>query len=134
MIVRIWIGFVIVFFAYSLLIYFQADDGNLEGKPDAVVLDGWHTWQSKNCQACHQLYGLGGYMGPDLTNIASAPGKGQVYMDVFIRKGTAKMPDFHLNDSEISHLVRFLVWVDKSGKSRVPGGAVNWSGSYSLDH
>lgn len=134
MVIRIWIVFVIAFFVYSWVIYVYADKKNLEGKPDEVVLEGWHTWQSKNCQACHQLYGLGGYMGPDLTNIASAQGKGALYMEAFIRKGTGRMPDFHLNDSEINHLIRFLTWVDKSGKSRVPGSAVEWSGTYSIEH
>jgi nitric oxide reductase subunit C len=134
MIVRIWIVFVVLFFCYSALIYLKADDKNLEGKPDELVMAGWHTWQSKNCQACHQLYGLGGYMGPDLTNTISDPLKGPLYMEAFIRKGTNKMPDFHLNDSEVSHLIRFLSWVDKSGRSRVGEASVNWSGTYTIEH
>jgi nitric oxide reductase subunit C len=134
MIIRIWIAFVVVFFVYSALIYVRADDRNLEGAPDPTVTAGWHTWQSRNCQACHQLYGLGGYMGPDLTNIVSDPVKGPLYAEAFIRKGTTRMPDFHLNDSEVSHLVHFLAWVDKSGRSRVSRESVNWSGSYTIEH
>ena len=134
MIVRIWVLFVIVFLGYSFTVYRYADANNTEGVPDRFISDGWSIWQSKNCQSCHQLYGLGGYLGPDLTNVASAPGKGPFYIDAFIRKGTAKMPDFHLNDTEIDHVKRFLTWIDKSGKSTVPQNQVHWSGTYNLDH
>ena len=54
------------------------------------VTSGWETWQNKNCQSCHQLYGLGGYMGPDLTNVASDSTKGHAYMKTVIKYGTGK--------------------------------------------
>lgn len=65
-------------------------------------------FQNKNCIACHQLYGLGGFMGPDLTYICFEPGKGKEYARAFIVNGTARMPDFNLTDKEASYLIAFL--------------------------
>jgi len=73
-------------------------------------------------------------LGPDLTNVASNPVKGKVYAAAFIKHGTTRMPDFHLNDTEVSEVVAFLEWVDRSGSSRVPAEAVNWAGSYRIEH
>ncbi len=36
---------------------------------------GEDIWLKNNCNSCHQLYGLGGYLGPDLTNVYSVNGK-----------------------------------------------------------
>lgn len=91
-------------------------------------------WQSKNCQACHQLYGLGGYMGPDLTNIISDSIKGPAYASAFIQSGTAKMPKFNLSAAEVNELLAFLTWVDQSGQSRVPADKVTPLGNYKLDN
>ncbi|MBK5284127.1 MAG: cytochrome c [Bacteroidia bacterium] len=73
-------------------------------------------WQLKNCSACHQLYGLGGYMGPDLTNVISANGKGELFAEALIRNGTNVMPNYHLSNNEVNSLVAFLKYVDASGK------------------
>ena len=70
-------------------------------------------------------------MGPDLTNIASDPTKGSdAYMKAFMMNGTGKMPNLHLTEEEMTSLVSFLRWVDKSGKSRVAKESVHWTGTY----
>ena len=133
--VRLWIALFTAFLIYTCLVYYYSDKGNIkESIPDRQVLAGWKTWQAKNCQTCHQFYGLGGYLGPDLTNVASDPAKSEMYLSTFIKYGTGKMPNFHLNDSEVNNLVAFLKWVDKSGKSRVPKEKVTWSGNYNLEN
>lgn len=88
-------------------------------------------FQEHNCTACHQLYGLGGYMGPDLTNVISAPGKGPQYAKAFIQGGTQKMPNFHLTEEEINSLVAYLTYVDKAGVSPVLEFDVNVDGTVS---
>ena len=93
------------------------------------VRHGKMLWQEKNCSACHQLYGLGGFMGPDLTNIISAPGKGEIYAEAFIRVGTKAMPNFHFNDNEVKALVVFLKYVDASGKFPVKDFSVTYYGT-----
>ncbi|MBW7912157.1 MAG: cytochrome c [Taibaiella sp.] len=98
-----------------------------------AVTEGWNLWQQNNCQSCHQLYGLGGYMGPDLTNIARDSTKGKPYMYTFIKHGTGRMPAFNMTDDEVYRIIDFLEWVDKSGVSQVPAEAVHWSGTYIID-
>lgn len=75
------------------------------------------VWQKNNCQSCHQLYGLGGYLGPDLTNIFSNPLKGEELIRAMLKYGVQQMPASNLNEEDISSLVEFLKSVDASGKS-----------------
>lgn len=84
-------------------------------EPDPAVLKGKMIWQEKNCTACHQLYGLGGFWGPDLTNVYSARGKGPQYIRAFVQSGTVTMPAFILSESELDCLVAFLRDVDATG-------------------
>jgi nitric oxide reductase subunit C len=122
----------LTYFAYSYFVYSHCDKKNTP-LPDSSVLAGWKIWQKKNCQGCHQIYGLGGYMGPDLTNITSNPVKGPIYSRAFIQSGTAKMPNFKLTNAEVTAVVQFLAWVDKSGQSSIPAGKVEWNGNYNLE-
>jgi len=73
------------------------------------------VWQKYNCNACHQVYGLGGFLGPDITNVSSI--RGENYIKIFLRSGTKIMPNFHLSEEEISELVAFLNAIDKTGNS-----------------
>ena len=133
--IKSWIALFIAFVVYTGLVYnYSAKGGAESGLPTKQVLAGWNVWQAKNCHTCHQVYGLGGYLGPDLTNVASDPVKTDQYLKTFIKYGTGKMPNFNLDDSDVNNLVAFLKWVDKSGKSRVPGEKVTWTGNYNLDN
>lgn len=87
------------------------------GAEDRMALEGQLVWQKNNCQTCHQLYGLGGYLGPDLTNIISTPGKGEPYVQAMLKAGTKLMPAYHLSDVETQQILAFLKSVDKTGKS-----------------
>ncbi|NDK55790.1 c-type cytochrome [Pontibacter fetidus] len=82
-----------------------------------LALQGKHIWQKQNCGACHQFYGLGGYIGPDVTNVISAKGKGETYVRAILTHGTATMPNFNLTLKDIDALVAFLQEADKTGKS-----------------
>ena len=93
------------------------------------VKAGMALYQQNNCVACHQVYGLGGYMGPDLTNVVSAPDKGAEYASMLIKYGTAKMPNFEFTDSEIDDLVEFLKYVDSTGTYPPKNAEIKWYGS-----
>ena len=104
------------FFIYTGFVYTIGTGKNNSVALTEEVKHGKMLWQEKNCSACHQLYGLGGYMGPDLTNVISAQGKGEFYAEVILRSGTQVMPNFHFNNDEVKSLIAFLKYVDASGK------------------
>ena len=101
----------IAFIAYSSFLYF-----NLPYKSVSVTdaqYRGKLLWQKYNCTACHQVYGLGGYLGPDLTNVYSL--RGPNFIEAILQKGTTVMPNFNLKENEISDLKAYLKNMDASG-------------------
>ncbi|NVO20981.1 MAG: cytochrome c [Bacteroidetes bacterium] len=124
------------FFIYSIVIYTTgtAIDKGVKWRNESSK-KGKLIFQRKNCIACHQIYGLGGFMGPDLTNVVSAEGKGPAYIRIFLQNGSERMPNFHLSATEVDDLIAFLVYTDKTGVSPVKrftinyDGTVNWKGN-----
>lgn len=118
-----------LFSSYSVMVYTQGT----EKQPNSNAFRrGQLVWQNNNCQSCHQLYGLGGHKGPDLTNLMSEPHKGDAYARAIILSGTAEMPPFTFEGEELEELITFLREVDKSGRSQVPAEMVDRFGNYSL--
>ncbi len=101
------------FFSYSFSLYLlppvKATSVN------TATIDGKSLWQQYNCTACHQVYGLGGFLGPDLTNTYSI--KGPDYIKAFLQSGTVTMPNFHFNEKELNAILAYLQNIDASGKA-----------------
>ena len=85
------------------------------GKLSPKAMQGQRLWQENNCAACHQFYGLGGYLGPDLTNLASTPGKDTAYIKAMLKSGIGARPTFDFDPSQEDALVAFLREVDRTG-------------------
>lgn len=101
-----------LFLGYSVYLYFIPMD---RVKPDDVIVKGKKVWLKYNCNSCHQIYGLGGYLGPDLTNLMSRADSN--YLKALVLSGTQVMPKFKLNEHELSNLIHFLICVDSTGSS-----------------
>ncbi|MFN8155221.1 MAG: cytochrome c [Bacteroidia bacterium] len=115
----------VFFLVYSVTLYTSG-----EGREPAIA-EGRLVWQKYNCQACHQLYGLGGYLGPDLTHIGSAPGKGEAYIRALVQAGTKQMPSYPMRESELKAIVGFLKSIDATGDGRIGGFQLHWNGMIS---
>lgn len=76
-------------------------------------LAGRRVWLANNCQACHQLYGFGGFLGPDLTNAAGRLEKVQLVDRLALGEG--QMPKFDLPQNEIDALWQFLSAMNETG-------------------
>lgn len=79
------------------------------------AIEGENIWLQNNCSSCHQMYGLGGYLGPDLTNVYSADGKGESYIKSMLNSGIKSMPVFNFTDDEKDKIVQFFKEVDQTG-------------------
>jgi len=103
-----------VFAIYNGVVY----NSHKKGKPiklSETAVKGEVLWQKNNCWSCHQIYGLGGYLGPDLTNIYSTPNKGGDYIKAFLNSGIKAMPKFNFTEDEKNQIVAFLQQVDSTG-------------------
>lgn len=115
------------FIPYSLYVYTQGTAAPDAARVTAEIRHGQQLFQQHNCVACHQFYGLGGYMGPDLTNVIST--KGTAYARAFMMAGTQRMPNFNLEETELDALVAYLEFVDESGKFPLVDYRVDWYGT-----
>ncbi|WP_461491435.1 c-type cytochrome [Pontibacter sp. HJ8] len=103
------------FLAFSGYVYVAEVPAVPVGANQELAVQGKQLWQQHNCSSCHQLYGLGDYLGPDLTNVVSD--KGIPYAKAIMQGGTGTMPDFKLSDQEITALLAFLEHADHTGKA-----------------
>ena len=117
----------VLFVVYTANVYTSGTDAPHVEPMSEQGHHGKQLFQKHNCVACHQFYGLGGYMGPDLTNVIS--NRGPAYARAFIASGTRAMPDFGLNDEELDALVAFLEFVDQTGRYPAENYDVTWFGT-----
>lgn len=115
----------LIFIIYSFVVYTKGTESNISNSliDQSSIKKGKLLFQKHNCIACHQLYGLGGYLGPELTNAWSDQNRGEVYMKAFLQKGTIRMPNFNLKEEEINSILSFLHYVDSSAvtyKTKIP--------------
>lgn len=125
--IGLYFSLLAVFSCYTLFVY-KLPVNNDEVNADEVM-KGKMIWQKKNCLACHQIYGLGGFLGPDLTNIYSNKEKGPLYITAFVKAGTPSMPSFDLKEDEMQSLLAFLQHVSASGKSDPKTFKINSNGT-----
>ena len=98
-----------------------------------IVGEGRLVWQKYNCHTCHQLYGLGGYLGPDLTNIYSRSSGNEHYIRGIIKVGVKQMPAFKISEDEMKALLQFLKNVDQSVTSNPQDYQPEILGTFSLE-
>lgn len=87
------------------------------------VVRGKKMWQHRNCQDCHTLLGIGGYLAPELTKEASLRDPG--FLTAWLKdpqslKPGTTMPNQRLAEAEILDLIAFLTWVSKIDTNNWP--------------
>ena len=96
----------------SFLAY--TDRGTRPSEPSTEARQGRRVWLSHNCSACHQVYGLGGFLGPDLTNVWSR--RGPAHVRRVLRDGWQDMPKLNLREDEVESLERYFEYLDSTGE------------------
>jgi mono/diheme cytochrome c family protein len=108
-----------VYFGVSVVAWSNQPQRELDDSLDDDERAGLAIWREKNCQVCHQLYGFGGFLGPDLTNVV-VEGRSDQEFGTLLSQGYKKMPAFDLDEDQQHHLLSFLRAVDRSGRSLPP--------------
>jgi nitric oxide reductase subunit C len=100
---------------YSGLVFTRGTENpvTLDEQEQVLAGKGKLLFQQYNCIACHQLFGLGGFLGPDLTNAYSDPRRGTLYIRALLESGGNRMPDFHFTPEETDALIAYLKYVDQ---------------------
>ena len=114
--VAIFISLFIVFAIYSIVVYTKGTYKYISYSftEQEQINKGKEIFQKNNCISCHQLYGLGGYLGPELTTAWSDKHRGEAYMKAFLMAGGSRMPNYNFNENEINSLLSYLRYVDST--------------------
>jgi len=107
----VFLVLLVTFLGYSTTLYFTQTEQL--AYPNTLAQKGKMLWQQKNCVSCHQLYGLGGHLGPDLTNVYSI--RSEAYITSFLQSGTQVMPNYHLSLEEIQAFIEFFKYTNTTG-------------------
>ena len=75
------------------------------------AVEGRRLFHQNSCQVCHQLWGQGGFLGPDLTNAGSRVD--ETRLSSLLTVGSGQMPAMHFTDAEIAAMRAFLVEIDR---------------------
>ncbi len=107
------------FVIQSCLVYFDASAAPVLS---SAALQGRRIWHENNCQSCHQFYGFGGFLGPDLTNVTErlTPGR----LDDLLTVGSAQMPAFDMSPQEIEAINVFLTGMNETGRGQARFGGI----------
>ncbi|HWC53198.1 MAG TPA: cytochrome c [Chitinophagaceae bacterium] len=114
--ILIFLVLFISYAVYSAVVYTRGTKSNIKltNTEREQVDRGKSLFQQYNCTSCHQLYGLGGYLGPELTTAYSDTYRGPLYMKAFLQNGGVRMPNFHFSEKDIDALIGFLKYVDET--------------------
>ena len=107
----VFLSLLLAFLSYSTALYLT-EPQQLQ-PPNEAAQKGRILWQQKNCISCHQLYGLGGHLGPDLTNVFAK--RSEAYIEAFLQSGTQVMPDYNLTKEEIELFIEFFKYTNTTG-------------------
>jgi nitric oxide reductase subunit C len=111
--VRVYLVLVACFFLQTAFVYFDVPRRGQGQEFTAEAKEGMRLWRQNNCQACHQLYGYGGFLGPDLTNLVSR--RPLEDLTTILTVGRKQMPAFHFDEEQREALVAFLREMDQTG-------------------
>jgi len=101
-----------VYFIVFLFLSGNSEFDNSTNKVSHDVILGRKIWLKNGCVSCHSIYGLGGFLGPDLTEVSGR--RDGEYIRQMILNGGDKMPAFHFHEGEINSLLSFFQYMFSS--------------------
>ena len=115
----LFVALLFSYLGYSFIVYTRGTETSVTLSEAAKA--GRAIYQQYNCASCHQVYGLGGYLGPELTTAWSDPARGEAYIRAFLQGGGRRMPNFKFNGQQVDALVEYLKHIDATAVKIKPG-------------
>lgn len=112
---------VVLVLSFAVQAYLVYTDEPSAVKLTGPALDGAQRWHRYNCQSCHQLYGFGGFLGPDLTNVAArydAAGLSR-RLSFVLEQGSGQMPSFDVGRTDLLAFAAFFRTMDRTGNGEL---------------
>ncbi|MFV2008019.1 MAG: cytochrome c [Longimicrobiales bacterium] len=103
---------VAAFVVQTVLVY--SDERQDPLSADAMA--GRELWHANACQVCHQIYGQGGPLGPDLTNAASRVDDAR--LGLLLKEGSGQMPALGFTDEQVAQMAAYLEALDRPDLGR----------------
>ncbi len=101
------------FFLQTGFVYLNYPSDGVGPKLSPLAKSGLAIWRENNCQACHQIYGYGGFLGPDLTNLMDRrPDEDWEYI---LTRGRKQMPAFDFDEEQREELIALLTEISTTG-------------------
>lgn len=107
------------FFVQAALVWTNAGD-----RPGSTVAlssnarEGQTIFRSHGCQSCHALFGMGGFLGPDLTNAARRVPPAR--FAELLQDGSGPMPAYHLDGLQRAAVFAYLEAINATGQGTPP--------------
>lgn len=100
-------------FAFQTALVYSDERGD---PLDDVARRGRTLWHEHGCQVCHQLYGQGGFLGPDLTNAFGRVDT--LRFRTLLTLGSGQMPAFQFTETQVTAMRAFLEALDRPDLGR----------------
>lgn len=115
----VFISLFVLYLCYSFLVYTKGTERQqaFSFSEQKQISKGKELFQKYNCSSCHQIYGLGGFLGTELTTAWSDKHRGEAYIKGLLKAGGNRMPDFHFKDEEINAIAAYLKYVDSTAST-----------------
>jgi nitric oxide reductase subunit C len=78
---------------------------------------GLAVWRHHNCQVCHQIFGFGGFLGPDLTNFVDNKKSDGEFTSI-LTYGLGRMPALNLTSADQRAVLAYLRRINWTGRSQ----------------
>ncbi len=108
---------IVCYILISIVSYTDYPRRSAEAPLSPLERRGQAVWRSNGCQVCHQIYGYGGFLGPDLTNRVTGDTPDDEITTI-VTSGQGRMPAFDLAPDETDALLAYLRKMNRSGRSQ----------------
>lgn len=111
--IRVALSLVCCYAVYTVFIYTTATEIKAAPASDMVQAQkGKALYHQYNCVSCHQVYGLGGYLGPDLTKVSSRYPDGN-YIKAMLTVGNNIMPAYYFSEEDKAAFLAYFKYLNQ---------------------